>query len=325
MIRDDAFFDESFSSWAFRLALWCEEFCVSPDVVNNLYYQSISSSLLDPDYNSNSLFVKALGLHLQTLWPDKSFQHLLLLESRLVMPRYYRRSFCYDCLCDQIKTSWSPAILKRWGVVYYCVCDVHQATLTDADYHDVKKANAAHDFFCFHAERRNGSLKETYSLAANQAALRVQSFLMELDWHEQGNATDRTLFDFCCLFLEVMLFPRHGVCNVSRSRKELSAQSSVWQQSYLGPYLATVLERQSAVLLLGWVLGICDGALDFLPDCIGSKVSKDFKNFWGVGVLSSYLPERLSMYYALRLHFLAQNISASGVTEYVSGFRSRFV
>jgi hypothetical protein len=323
MITRGAFFDESFSSYVFRVALRRQEFPLTPVAVNRLYYQNFLLSSLDPDYDINSDFTKECLNALDSIWPDEGFSDLFTPYTPFVMPRYFRRSYCFDCLCDQLQTAWSPGVLKRWGLIYYCVCNVHRKSLFDANYHLIQKANAAHDFFYFHTEQRIGESARLYSTEAQHVTLEVQRVLKELDCDSEALEEKFSLLEFCRLFLEILLFPRFGICNVPSSSKGVPVQAPVWQQSYLGPFLATVFERQSAMLLLGWILDVPGANVHLLPDRIGVALAHEDKSFWWLGMASSYLPDNIFRHHVLQMKFFEKRIELLGVREFIGGFISR--
>ncbi|WP_444758046.1 hypothetical protein [Pseudomonas sp. A014] len=320
-----AFHDESLSSWVFRLALWCNEFPLTPDSVNRLYSQSLLSSSFDPDYDLSGEFAAACHKALASFRPGQNIQHFFAPITPYNIPRYFRRSYCYECLCDQLEQAWSPAVLKRWGYTYYCTCEIHQVSLNDAECHVIKRANAAHDFFQFHTEHRLGKSSMRYSSEVQRVTLEVQGFLRRITSEPKVGLVDSVLLDFCTLFLKILLFPKFGVCSIPNAKRGISVEAPVWQHLHLGPFLATVTERQSAILLLGWVLEIPGSDVRLLPERSRAVLAHENIDFWRLGVSSSYLPDKIFKYSALLFSSLRPTVKSPAIEEFISGFVSRSI
>ncbi|WP_409283131.1 hypothetical protein [Pseudomonas putida] len=321
MTDGEPFSDEAYSSFIFRLALWHPRFSKSPEFVEEAYRTSLQRHPLDPDYYAASFFGDVAAKALEEIFPNRNFDFMLAKLSSFVMPLYYRRSYCFDCMVEQIKGAWSPAVLKRWGLVYYCVCDAHNIPLSDAPQRGNNKANNAQYFFCFHANRRSPVPINCFSDDALMAGLEVQRFMASIDV-EPGLAPT-PLLEFCRIVLEIFLYPDYGICNAPQARKGVSVHSPEWERSCFGPLWATILERQSAMLLLGWILGLPGVKLDFLPNQMGARIALAYLDQRGLGIAASFLPDSIYKMQSLRLCLLKDNMSLLAVNDFVEGFVSR--
>jgi len=318
------FVGEILSGYVFRLALWCEEFPLAPSCVNDLYCQSFVSSSLDPDYDSTGKFSKISIEALRAVWPGANFSSLFAPVNSFVLPRFYRRSYCYSCLCDQIERSWSPTILRQWGLLYYGVCELHEVSLFDAPFNAKVRINLAHDFFCFHCENNTNVTAGILSKMGSESILKVQCFIESLHSSIEASTINASLLEFCCLSLKIFLYPQYGICNNYNARKEIPLRSPFWQRSHLGVFIATVPERQSAILLLGWVLGIYNLELELLPNHISAVIAHENQNTWWLGAAASHLPDNIYRHSILMLRCLEANIALPSVKQFIDGFSSRF-
>lgn len=318
----EPFPDETYSSFIFRLALWRPGFPMLPETVNEVYRMSLRAHALDPDYYAKSLFGEVSCKALEEAYPARKFNFMLAGLNDFVMPLYFRRSYCFNCLCEQIKEAWSPAVLKCWGLLYYCVCVVHKISLNDAPQRAKYKADNAQYYFSFHTECRTPAPINRFSDDALMASLKVQRFVASIGVGLEGVA-EEPLSKFCRVLLEIFLFPDYGICNAPKARKGISSYSPDWERSCFGPLLATILERQSAILLLGWTLGLPEVKVDFLPHQIGARIALAYLDQRALGVAASLLPDNVYRMQALKLSLLKENICSLAASDFIEGFVAR--
>ncbi|WP_432669606.1 TniQ family protein [Pseudomonas umsongensis] len=308
------FEDETFSSWLYRLAVYNKLPKLGVGALNDLFLYSVSEGSFDADFDSGctfSAFCRELSLCSLELY-DYFFRPM----SRWVIPKFFRRSYCYECFCDQIPQSGHPAMLRKWAVTYHTVCLRHQTLLYDADYGVGKNLAVGSKLFSFHNEVLHGRESFRISREEYDAAFSVQCLLIQSEMYNVSSETlnPNIFFAFCRFFIEIMLYPDFGFCSRLHLRAR-SVQSDLlfWKRLRLGPYLASIQQRHSAILLLGWVLGVIDSDKTMLNiDHAGT--------FFDLGrasnVIESSGVNRL-------LFTFSRHLQQRGIKDFISGFCSK--
>jgi hypothetical protein len=308
------FEDETYTSWMYRLAVYDNLPMLGVDALNDLFLLSVSQGSFDADFDSGCNFsTKCRDITLCSL---ETYNNFFTPMSRWIIPRYYRRSYCYECFCEQIPQAGHPAVLRGWAVIYHTICSKHKVIFQDADYGVGKHLAVGSKLFSFHNKVLHGRESLRVSSEECDVANLVQRLLLKSEMNVTSQEIERPdlLFGFCRLFLEIMLYPDFGFCSRLYLRAK-SGQSDLvfWKRLRLGPYLASAQQRYAAISLLGWVLGLSDSGLKIVN-------AEHIKTFFDLGQVSNVVGS--SDVYSL-LHIFGQHIEYRGVREFLGGYCSK--
>jgi hypothetical protein len=207
-------------------------------------------------------------------------------------------------------------MLWKWAVTYHTICLKHQTLLHDADYGVGKNLAVASKMFSFHNEVLHGRESFRISREEYDAAFSVQCLLIQSEMRNVSSETIKPniFFGFCRLFIEIMLYPDFGFCSRLHIRAR-SAQSDLvlWKRLRLGPYLASIQQRHTAILLLGWIVGVNDSVQNMLNAAHAGT-------FFDLGRASNVMGS--SDVNRLLLTF-SQHLQQSGIKEFIRGFCSK--
>lgn len=314
MSATSPFEDETYSSWMYRLAVFDKLPMLGVDALSDLFLLSVSQGSFDVDFDSDCNFsTKCRDLIFCSL---KTYNNFFTPMSQWIIPRYYRRSYCYECFCEQIPQAGHPAVLRGWAVTYHTICSKHKVFFQDADYGIGKHLAVGSKLFSFHNEVLNGRESLRVSSEEWHVANLVQRLLLtsEMNVTCQETKNPELLYQFCRIFLEIMLYPDFGFCSRLYSRAK-SGQSNLvfWKKLRFGPYLASAQQRYAAISLLGWVLGLSDSGLKIVN-------AEDIKTFFELGQVSNVIGS--SDVYDL-LYIFGRHIKYCGVSEFLRGYCSK--
>jgi hypothetical protein len=314
MSTTSPFEDETFSSWIYRLAVYDNLPTLGVDALNDLFLLSVSQGDFDADFDSACDFsTRCRDL---ILCSPESYKVFFAPMSQWIIPRYYRRSYCYECFCEQIPQAGHPVVLRGWAVTYHTICAKHKVIFQDADYGVGKHLAVGSKLFGFHNEVLHGRELIMATPEEWNAATSVQHLLLtsEMYMASKKNQYPDYVYSFCRLFLEIMLYPDFGFC----SRLYLRAKSRqgdlvFWKRLRLGPYLASAQQRHAAISLLGWVLGLSDSGVKIVS-------AEHVDTFFDLGQVSNVVGS--SDVYSL-LQVFGQHIRCRGVGEFIRGYSSK--
>ena len=314
MSMTSPFEDETFSSWIYRLAVFDQLPTLGVDALNDLFLLSVSKGSFDADVDSACDF--ATECRDLILCPLEIYESFFATMSQWIIPRYYRRSYCYECFCEQIPQAGHPVVLRGWAVIYNTICTKHKVIFQDADYGIGKHLAVGSKLFSFHNEVLNVPESLRVSSEEWHVANLVQRLLRtsEMSVTCQETQNPDLLYQFCRLFLEIMLYPDFSFCSRLYSRAK-SGQSNLvfWKRLRLGPYLATSQQRYAGISLLGWVLGLSDSGLKIVN-------TEDIRTFFELGQVSNVIGS--SDVYRM-LYIFGRHIKYCGVSEFLRGYCSK--
>ncbi len=301
---------ETFSSWLYRLAVYNVLPGLGVDTLNDLFALSVSKGSFDPDFDPSCVF-SVMGRDLSKC-SNALFHDFFSPLPSWITPRFYRRSYCYECFCEQIPLSGHPAVMKCWAVTYNAICSKHKSVLQDGDFGIQRRLAVGSSLFCSHHDLWANSCpvaipdEEFEAVNSTQHSLQVAEERLYF-----GDRSYLHFHYFCRLFLEVMLYPDFGFCSRLFQRKKSNyADLLFWKKLRMGPYLASSQQRHAAVLLLGWILGL--GAT---PERLLATLNVE--NFFDLGKLSNVTGNR-------ELHSLISSIcwhmQQPGVIDFVRGY-----
>lgn len=305
---------ETFTSWIYRLSVYNKLPRLSVDTVKDLFLDALSKGSFDPDFDSSCQF-SITCRDICTL-PRHLYEGFYLHTSQWIFPRYYRRSYCYRCFCEQIPIVGHPAVLKEWAIVYCTICSKHEVLLQDGAYGACKFLAVGSELFSFHNDVLHGRNLGRLSPEQYRVTSAVQLMISSSELHaaESNEPLMDSFFSFVKLFIEIMLYPDFGPCSQLFARnKSLPSDVVVWKKLLLGPFLASTPQRNAAILLLGWAIGVDGSNCEILNS---DYIHTLFQLGRVSNVIGSTELERI-------LRLLSADLQYAGIHEFVEGYCSK--
>jgi len=206
---------ESLSSWMYRIALqgMCNRYFDASHIgefeAGEMWAHATHSSVSDPDFMETNVklssFIKQHGVARERL--AEKFGPC---EQPLV-PIKYRRSYCYACLEEGLKTTRSFVCKLEWRYLLQPFCAAHQVLLRDAP---VKySTNEDYGFRLFMWHHNRDRVFDRYDLACEadsellRLSLDVQQRYMDLRLRAPHSDVAQQMDNFMLTLMRAMLLP----------------------------------------------------------------------------------------------------------------------
>ncbi|WP_141232955.1 hypothetical protein [Pseudomonas sp. Irchel 3A7] len=254
---------EIFSSWVYRQSLFSKSSTLDREDIAQLWTSCALSEDLDPDFTASSAFARLACDALNIRMDQRAI--LFQAPSAWIIPRYYRRSFCYGCLCESIANFQFPVFRKEWCSVATVVCDQHNTPLLDAVDLTAPKLNIAMKVFQLYHEQGLRCISASRYNEASQlfdSLLRMQSLLREFEFRgvrdgrlvNESGGVELPEWRSSKFLISLFLYPKFGLVNRLIPYRALHNHNYAFQQSFnLGPLIAGVAHRRAAIIILGWL------------------------------------------------------------------------
>ncbi|NIF28874.1 hypothetical protein F3J44_21145 [Pantoea sp. Tr-811] len=320
---------ETFASWLYRQSIFDPGTCFSLDQVSECFLRSSHVHIGDFDFDSSDPFVLECCQRLNV--SSLMFSSMFAANGEWRIPRFYRRSFCYECFCSHIDGYAHPALLKDWSRTCYTVCTLHQFPMYDsAGEYGYKLDGAIELFKYYHAQgaRLKASLHgafqhpdEVLGLAAH-----AQTYLHCAE-HEalgSGSRDARARWAFCKLLLEIFLYARYGLIYQFQGLPHYSGDSRPFRYRFhMGAITANVLQRRAAMIMLGYVMSVYrSDQIAALEQYLAlSPISRlRLKDVRDVGRFSNVFSPSQSSVVAGQLKRYVGDLGIPSAVEFVAGF-----
>ncbi|MBJ2290539.1 hypothetical protein JFT44_11400 [Pseudomonas sp. MF5691] len=294
-----------------------------------MWLTSAPAADFDPDFSLNSSFANAAC---EAVGMSRELRATLIQPpSSWLIPRFYRRTFCYQCLAEQFRVYELPTSLKHWCAVSTVICVHHSLPLIDAAEVFGPKLNMAMKFFqmqVLYKERYLSASRFQDGMRSIKSLQLVQDMLnnFEMETIQGGLSRDThqvSEWEFSKFLICLMLYPRFGLINRYMRNDAVYLQLPVFQQTFtLGPLIASIAHRRVALLILGWLYEVLpaddSSVIEALLDAIGSAIG--FSDAYGLGSSCNGFSPDHSAVIARRLVQWHPLIASSRAQQFVEGF-----
>lgn len=320
---------ELLSSWLYRQSMVSKYTPLGREELNQLWLAYAPGSDFDPDFSLNSSFANAAcdavsmsrELRAEFVQPPSSW----------LIPRFYRRTFCYQCLAENIRTQAFPTALKKWYAVASVVCEFHGLPLIDAAETFGPKLNMAMKFFEMHNLHRDRFISASRleeGVRAIKSLMFVQSMLKSFEVTDVAGQLNngghpKSKWTFSKFLICLLLYPKFGLINRHIRNGAAYIQLPLFQQTFTyGPLIASVAHRRAALLMLGWLFEVLpketSGLLEDLLSSVGSVLG--FSDAYGVGyACNGFTPEQAAVI-ARRLMQWHAHTASRRIHMFIEGF-----
>lgn len=321
--------DEAFSSWVYRQSIFDKHTCYPLHEVVECFTRSSQAGFGDIDFDSKDSFVlescERLDLSCAELW------YLIAERGEWRIPKFYRRSFCYECFCQQIDQYAYPSILKRWSLVYYTVCEIHGSPMLDSsnDY-GYRLDGAIKLFKYYHSQKKRIEASLLHSFQDRERILelasRVQVYLskVEVSARDPNDRYATALWMFCKLTLRIFLHARYGIIYQFSGRPHYSDIHKPFRyRLHMGAATASVIQRRAAMILLSQIVSVCpsselEGVETYLSNSPISRLR--LNSVWDLGRHSNVFASTQSEVLVMQLSRCAEILNIPSITNFVDGF-----
>lgn len=322
-MSDGTFLDETFTSYIYRMVALEHVPDLSVHELLFLYSIHLRNIGSDPDCNPECDFVRALE---KSLPKDACAPYLFYNVQDWIIPRFYRKSYCYECFRDQISSFSHPAILRSWGIPSYTTCHIHNRMLLDGEIGSGKSLDSSIQLFKYHHDVRKARVCDALHPESDRISRDVHEYLLRMKdltlTHDSSAA--RNLIYFCELFFGLMLLPNSGLCSrLFNNSKKLPVDTSLWKRLRLGPFIASITQRQLASLLLALVLDISQIGRSFDSASYALNGYFEFSTLKELGRAANVLAEVAAMEVGQLLKQYASRSNNKGAIEFVHGYLSK--
>lgn len=318
----DAISLECFSSWVQRVTVFNENHALLACDVQDIFSLCCRNEYFDPDYSHSSSFFVGCMEKLNTLGA-KNIPNFLP-GSRWIVPYYYRRAFCYECLCEHVQLFRYPTCLQAWGVAYHTVCEKHGIAFSYAPESRVPTLERAMGMFrAYH----DGSIVRLSSCYHGQSmadiiprALHAQRLFLSLERQK-----DLQAFGFVQLLMRILLYPRFGLVHQKiASRMSYPSGRNLRHSLHYGALVANVQQRQLASVMTCMVLdaesGLCGRDwLSHINELYPHQVN--IEDIEHLGRLASVFVGALIPGLLSQLDRYQQSMHNAAVDAFVTGFK----
>lgn len=297
--------------------------------LSKLWLASGPGADFDPDFSRSSSFTNAAcdaismsgELRATFIQPPSSW----------LIPRFYRRTFCYQCLAENFRAQAFPTSLKKWCVVSAVVCELHNLPLIDATEVFGPKLSMAMKFFQMHHLHKDRYLSASRFQDGRRSIKSLQLVQDMLNCFEI-NAIPGKLSDdahqisewaFSKFLICLMLYPRYGFINRYMRNDAAYLQFPVFQQTFTrGPLIASIAHRRAALLILGWLYEVLppdeSSVIETLLDAVGGVMG--FSDAYGLGSsCNGFTPDHAAVI-ARRLVQWHPPVVSSRTQQFIEGF-----
>lgn len=316
-------------SWLYRQSMVSRYTPLGREELSQLWSAFAPGSDFDPDFSLNSSFANAacdavgMSCELRAAFVQP--------PSSWLIPRFYRRTFCYKCLAENFRTQAFPTALKEWCAVVAVVCERHRLPLIDAAEAFSPKLNMAMKFFELHhlhedrflsASRFEEGARTIKSLMSVQDMLKsfeVKDFADKLQ--NSGHPANEWMFSKFLICL--MLYPKFGLINRHIRNGAAYLQLPLFQQTFThGPLIASVAHRRAALLMLGWLFEVLpeekSSVIEDLLSAVGGMLG--LSDAFGVGYsCNGFTPEHAAVI-ARRLMKWHACTASRRIQRFIEGF-----
>lgn len=252
---------EAFSCWVYRQSLCSQHTLLDRSSLAELWHACVQSEDFDPDFTQDSKFSRAACEMLDI--PREEQAKIFQPNSRWVIPRYFRRSFCYSCMKEHIANFSLPSYRKEWCSVGVVVCQIHKCSLLDASGIVASSPSMAMRILKAYSEDPSQCVAASRSHDANEqftALYKTQLFFQALEASQQQ--ADQNGMWSCSephtglprLLLSIFLYPRFGLVNRFIAPRSSYRITTLFQQTLnAGPLVAGIAQRWAGMLMLGWL------------------------------------------------------------------------
>lgn len=320
---------ELLSCWLYRQSRVSRYTPLGREELSQMWLASAPAADFDPDFSLNSRFANAAceAVHMS---PELR-ANLIQPPSNWLIPRFYRRTFCYQCLTEQVRVCELPTSLNYWCAVGTVICARHNMPLIDAAEVFGPKLSMAMRFFqmrVVHKERYLSASRFQDGVRSIKSLQSVQDMLKNFEMRAiQGelgnNAHESWEWDFSKFLICLMLYPRFGLINRYMRNDAAYLQLPMFQQTFtLGPLIASIAHRRVALLILGWLYEVLpadeSNVIEALLDAIGRAIG--FADANGLGSsCNGFSPEHAAVI-ARRLVQWHPLIASSRAQQFIEGF-----
>lgn len=319
---------ELMSCWLYRQSLISENTSLDRESLAALWRVSTQAGDVDPDYSRLSYFSNTAC---ETLNVDVELKSILLdPPSGWLIPRFYRRSYCYECLVESTRKFSVPTTLKEWCAVGYVVCETHNSPLIDAVDIFGPKPSMAMKFLQMHVSNRHRYIAASRAELASKSIrslVKLQGIVRNLEKSSQDcernlDASNKCEWRFAKFILSLMLFPRFGV--VSRwARNDADVRFPVFHQDFIsGPLTASVGNRMAALLIFSWLSDLIDPNESSDVDRVVNEIGEvcGFADAYGLGYSANGFTLERGSFIARRLAQWQPAITSTKILEFIAGF-----
>jgi hypothetical protein len=261
LIEYPAIREETFFSWLYRQSIFYESGNYPLFLLTTEYWACRHQGAFDRDFDFSSEFFYISCDYLSII--PKDCQAIFSAKSTWVIPEYYRRAFCGDCFCEQIKKYKYPASLTTWAGVGSPYCFEHNKLLLNFPLGNKISLNPALVGFEFYSRRRlhfEGKGVHAFLSQARLVGLAAR-VVHHLDFMESSVSLDKIRgsrrWQACRRIIQIILYPSYGVINTIWSKKRVVPRvNNLYQALEFGALCADSEDRAIALLLLGMVLDL---------------------------------------------------------------------
>ena len=297
--------------------------------LSQLWLASGPAADFDPDFSRSSGFTSAacdavsmsVELRAAFIQPPSSW----------LIPRFYRRTFCYQCLAENFRTHAFPTSLKKWCAVGTVVCELHNLPLMDATEVFGPKLSMAMKFFQMyhlHKDRYLSASRFEDGRRAIKSLRHVQDMLSRLEiigapGELSYDAHQISGWAYSKFLICLMLYPRFGLINRYMRNDATYLQLPVFQQTFTqGPLITSIAHRRVSLLILGWLYEILppdeSSVIEALLNAVGGVMG--FSDAYGLGSsCNGFTPEHAAVI-ARRLVQWQPPIVSSRTQQLIEGF-----
>lgn len=319
---------ELLSCWLYRQSRVSIYTPLEREELSKMWLGSAPAADFDPDFSPNSSFANAACEAVRMSGELRA--KLVQPPSSWLIPRFYRRTFCYQCLTEQIRVCEIPTSLNYWCAVGTVICTRHNLPLIDATEVFGPKLNMAMKFFqmqVVHKERYLSASRFQDGMRSIKSLQLVQDMLKNFELKaiqgELNNTHESGEWEFSKFLICLMLYPRFGLINRYMRNDAAYLQLPLFQQTFtLGPLIASIAHRRIALLILGWLYEVLppdeSSVIQALLDAIGSAIG--FADAYSLGSsCNGFSPDHAAVI-ARRLVQRHPLIASTRTQHFIEGF-----
>ncbi|PWK45980.1 hypothetical protein C7534_101581 [Pseudomonas sp. OV226] len=317
------------SCWLYRQSMVSKYTPLGREALSQLWVASGPAVDFDPDFSRSSSFTNAAC---DAVGMSSDLRAALIQPpSTWLIPRFYRRTFCYQCLAENFRTHAFPTSLNKWCAVGVVVCEIHNLPLIDAAEVFGPKLSMAMKFFQMHHLHKDRYLSASRLQDARRSikSLRlVQDMLNRFEVnavpHNLSNDVHQNSeWAFSKFLICLMLYPRFGLINRYMRNDAAYLQLPVFQQTFShGPLIASIAHRRAALLILGWLYEVVppdeSSVIEALLNAVGGVMG--FSNAHGLGSSCNGFTAEHAAVIARRLAQWQPPIVSSRTQQFIEGF-----
>ncbi|MFL9812879.1 hypothetical protein D7241_06440 [Stutzerimonas sp. VN223-3] len=320
---------ELLSCWLYRQSMVSKNTPLGREELSQLWLASGPALDFDPDFSRSSHFTNAACDAVGMSSDLRAF--FIQPPSSWLIPRFYRRTFCYQCLAENFRTLAFPTSLKKWCAVGVVVCEFHNLPLVDATEVFAPKLSMAMKFFqmhYLHKDRYISASRFQAGMRSIKSLILVQDMLNRFEVNAlpgnlSSDAHQNSEWAFSKFLICLMLYPRFGLINRHMRNDAAYLQLPVFQQTFThGPLIASIAHRRAALLILGWLYEVLptdeSSVIDALLNAVGGGIG--FSEAYSLGSSCNGFTAEHAAVIARRLLQWQPPVVSSRTLQFVEGF-----